>query len=285
MNTELSLLDELALLGLAHAGEKGATVSGLKQKFKAELGSMKPDFALPLDALCNRQMAEKLPRGKGQRAQYYRVRPAGREILNQRLGGMAMTGTVWKKNAARLLGLTRLYEIPAAVAATLVKDEALLVWLLAARLGETQRAGTTLKALAARVAAEELGAASTKPQALWNALFQRAGTPRAGDRTEAAASATFAQQVRSAAPRATEGWFGPHKLFIHRAWEAWKVTSGGSDDLPLFKRRLLTALREGELELTRADFTATLDPAELERSEIRDGSETFHFMTSERRQD
>ena len=248
MNTELSLLDELALLGLAHAGAKGATASGLKQKFKSELGSMKPDFAVALDALCDRKMAEKLPRGKGQRSQYYRVQPAGREILNQRLDGMAMTGTVWKKNAARLLGLTRLYEIPAGVAATLVKDEALLVWLLAAKLGETHRAGTTLKALAARVAAEELGAASTKPQALWNALFQRAGTPLPDGRTEAAASASFAQQVRSAAPSAAEGWFGPHKLFIHRAWEAWKSAGGGSDDLPLFKSRLLTAFRAGEID-------------------------------------
>ena len=149
---------------------------------------------------------------------------------------------------------------------------------LAGRLGWTFEPGTTARTLALDVAAEELGAPNAQPESLWQSLLERAASSRAGKQTE-----PFAKQIARAARTApNEAWFGPRKLFIHRAWEAWqRATEDTGTDLAAFKARLLAALRAGELGLARADFPDANDPADLRASETRYGTETFHFITAE----
>jgi hypothetical protein len=157
----------------------------------------------------------------------------------------------------------------------------MVTYLLAKRLGQEFHASTTAADLARRIAAAELGVTDNKARTLWSALFTRAMTETSTATSPEAPRerAAFAEEVKHAAPRAMNGWLGPRKLFIHRAWEAWRTEAADPLDLPEFKSHLVQASRTGVLSLARADFTIGLDPEDLASSETRDGSEIFHFLS------
>lgn len=84
-------------------------------------------------------------------------------------------------------------------------------------------------------------------------------------------------RLKAAAPRVKR--FGDRKLFIGSAWEALKdeprIAALGIDG---FKDVLVEAHRRGELELSRADLVAAMDPADVATSETRHLNATYHFI-------
>lgn len=88
----------------------------------------------------------------------------------------------------------------------------------------------------------------------------------------------FAQAVQATARAATSGRFGPRKVFVSAIWEGLRDQPGMPDSLAALKARLLAAHRAGELELTRADLVAAMDPALVAASEIVADGATFHFV-------
>ncbi len=292
----LAFPEELALLGLARGGERGATASEIRAAFKKELSGESPDFAAALARLAESGLAERLPRGQRQRADRFHLLPDGHAALAARLDGNLVAGRGRMRKAARTLAAAHALGLAPAAAAALVERDALPVFFLAARLGEAFRPSVTLEALARSAAAAALGATDTQAGTLWRALFQRSLTPAHVDDASPApqlpepakstappaavsAGPAFAAEVFRAARTAREGWFGPRKLFIHRAWEAWKSSTDADADLPTFKAHLLAALRAGELELSRADYPLGLAEADLDAALTHYGSETFHFLT------
>jgi hypothetical protein len=181
--------------------------------------------------------------------------------------------------AARILIARHALGLEPRAAAALVEHEGLAAYFLTKRLGETYQPGVTPDGLARRSAAVALGMPNDQPETLWRGLLQRAVTAGAPEPAPG-----FAAQVRAAALLSQEGWFGPRKIFIHRAWQAWRQNTGGTSSLAEFKARLLEALRADKIALSRADYTATIAPEDLAQSEINYGSESFHFITLERNQ-
>jgi hypothetical protein len=88
--------------------------------------------------------------------------------------------------------------------------------------------------------------------------------------------------VRSAARAARDGVFGDRKVFISSVWHALRATPPWSQlDLDEFKARLVSAHRQRELELARADLVAAMDPTLVAASETRTDGATFHFIVRE----
>jgi hypothetical protein len=88
--------------------------------------------------------------------------------------------------------------------------------------------------------------------------------------------------VRSAARDARDGVFGDRKVFISSVWHALRATPPWSQlDLDDFKARLVSAHRQRELELARADLVAAMDPTLVAASETRTDGATFHFIVRE----
>lgn len=316
MNHHLTFLQFLTALGLATAPESGRTEMDIRKTLGRELA---PLFTRrergpnqTLRDLAERGLVEELPRPPRSRAARWRLLPAGREVLTARLGGAAtLEGRGATAKAARLMAMAEALSISPRVAdMVLRKRDALLACLLSRHLDEPFDETTTLETLAATVAARALGASNAQIPTLRGALLQRClaaeGAPlfakhpptvsksngselpedpaaEASPRRGASTAEFLPSVFRAARTAPEEAWFGQGKLFIHRAWEAWRAQSGDTaTDLATFKAQLLAALRTGEIGLTRADFTATLDPADLAAAELRDGAETFHFLTAER---
>jgi hypothetical protein len=85
--------------------------------------------------------------------------------------------------------------------------------------------------------------------------------------------------VRSAAREARDGVFGDRKVFISSVWDALRATPPWSQlDLDDFKARLVSAHRQRQLELARADLVAAMDPMLVAASETRTDGATFHFI-------
>ncbi len=282
------MIDELVLLCLIGGNEKGLSTSdlgaGVNTLTSAKKNARKPDLSGNLSRLLERGFVEELPRSKGQRSSRWRLASAGDQAFHSIFSGIATNGRAWKQTAARSLIAMRKLGIPPQFAAACAKDKSLLTaYFLAKELGVKFDIGTTAQRLAEEIAARAVGAANSKPATLWRQIFERDTSQDSQPSPESnPAGADFAEQVKEAARHAKDGWFGPRKLFIHRAWSAWQDSTGQTLDLPVFKSRLLSGLRTGQLGLTRADFTVELDPSDLRESEIRDGDETFHFLTSER---
>jgi hypothetical protein len=88
--------------------------------------------------------------------------------------------------------------------------------------------------------------------------------------------------VRSAARDVRDGVFGDRKVFISSVWHALRATPPWSQlDLDDFKARLVSAHRQRELELARADFVSAMDPALVAASETATDGTTFHFIVRE----
>ncbi len=88
--------------------------------------------------------------------------------------------------------------------------------------------------------------------------------------------------VRSAARDARDGVFGDRKVFISSVWHALRAMPPWSQlDLDDFKARLVSAHRQRELVLARADLVAAMDPTLVAASETRTDGATFHFIVRE----
>jgi hypothetical protein len=280
MNGEnLSLLEEIVLLGLEGARPgKGCTPSELLgAEMRRACGGHKPGVAGALDRLAALGLAVELPRSPRRRAARWGLSAAGQEALRSRLGGASLKGRTWKLKAARIVSVRHALGLEPRAAAALVTSNGLAAYFLAKRLGETYQPGLTTEGLARRSAAAALGLANDQPETLWRGLLQRAVST-----AEPGPALPFAEEVRAAALLSREGWFGPRKFFIHRAWQAWRERSGATSSLAEFKARLIEGLQAGEIALSRADFTAEIPQEDLAQSETTYGSESFHFITLER---
>ena len=273
--SEPSLLDELLLLFLF--ANEGATLGVLTSELKS-FHSHAVDVSSKLTHLAKLGLVVQIPPKKGSRSMKWRLEPPGRERLIQRLGFNPTRKGTWKQKAARALAAVHALKLEPRIAGIIATNDLLTEYLLAQRLGLEFHASLTADGIGERIAAAALETVNGKSPTLWKGLFRRAlgsqpSTP------EACEQPRFVKQIKHTLGTAKEGWFGEHKLFIHRAWETWRREFGEAIDLSTFKDRLLVALRAGHLGLARADFTETLDPADLQQAEIRDGDETFHFIT------
>jgi hypothetical protein len=280
----LNFIEEVALLGLAGEPE-GCTLKEVL-KLLGKNGHVSPSLlGAALERMEELGLVEKLPRPARSKSDRWRLLPKGE-------ASVALPETCkrgWKVVPLRALAASHALKLTPVAAAGLVKRGQLSAWFLADRLGQPFTPATTLESLAGLIMAQALGTANAQPATLWGAMMRRAAAKET--RVEVASTAPspsagsgdFATEVLQSAhfvPAA--GWFGPRKLFIHRAHESWRRQTHGTLDLAQFKGQLLTEMRAGNLGLARADFTATLSPEDLQQSEIRDGAEIFHFIATER---
>jgi predicted transcriptional regulator len=95
----------------------------------------------------------------------------------------------------------------------------------------------------------------------------KAPEPESAPATELEA---FAREVLEAARQTPMGYrFGQDRLFISRAWRAWKEQSGSELDLEAFKTRLRKANRERHLSLVCDDMAPMhRDSGDVEESEM-----------------
>lgn len=127
--------------------------------------------------------------------------------------------------------------------------------------------GATIERQAALLAAREVGAVRTDARALREALVRRwLVGQRWGD---------FAAQVAAAAARATDGRFGPRKVFISAVWRDPTFSAMTLDE---FKRALLAAHQAGTVRLARADLTGAFAPELLRDSELAHLETRYHFI-------
>jgi hypothetical protein len=277
MSDEPSLLDELLLLSLFANEKEGATLGVLSGELTS-FHSHAVDISSKLTHLAQLGLVTQIPPKKGSRSMKWRLEPAGRERLIQRLGFSPTRKGTWKQKAARALAALHALKLEPRIAGAIATNDLLAEYFLAQRLGLEFHASLTADGIGERIAAAALETVNGKSPTLWKGLFRRALESQPST-SEPSHHQRFVQQVNHALGTAKDGWFGEHKLFIHRAWETWRRETGEAIDLSAFKDRLLVALRAGHLGLARADFTETLDPADLAQAEIRDGDETFHFIT------
>jgi hypothetical protein len=138
---------------------------------------------------------------------------------------------------------------------------------------------------AALLAAQDLGAQRADVGGLRAALVRRwlcgldwdasAAAPAAPRPPTAAATDDFAAAVRGAAARATDGRFGPRKVFIA---SVWRDAAFSALSLADFKARLLAAHRAGAITLARADLVAAMDPDLVRESEVAHLDSRYHFV-------
>lgn len=94
--------------------------------------------------------------------------------------------------------------------------------------------------------------------------------------------ASLIPAAREAAQRAVDGVFGDRKVFISAVWDALRAQPAFAQlALDDFKRALVVALREGHLQLARADYVSAMDPRLVAASETRADGATFHFIVRE----
>jgi hypothetical protein len=278
MSDESSLLDELLLLFISANDKEGATLGVLRKEIKTVFEDPPVDLAPNVAHLVHQGLVSEIPKKKGSTSMRWQLQRHGRDLLAKRLGGQSFQGRSWKQKAARALAATRVLKVDPRTAAGIALDDLLPEYFLAQRLGLDFHTSLTADGIGGHVAAAALETVNGKSPTLWKGLFRRALESRSS-KSEPSEHYRFVEQINRTLGTAKEGWFGEHKLFIHRAWETWRRETGEAIDLSAFKHRLLVALRAGHLGLARADFTETLNPADIGQAEIRDGEETFHFIT------
>lgn len=278
MSDETNLLDELLLLFIFANEKEGATLGALRKELKTVLDSPAVDLAPKIAHLVQQRLVIELPRKKGSTSVRWQLERQGSDLLVKHLGGKSFQGRGWKQKAARALAAARVLKVDPRTASAIVVDDLLPEYFLAQRLGLEFHTSLTADGIGGHVAAAALQTVNGKSPTLWKGLFRRAVELQPSG-PEPSEQLRFVEQVNHTLGTAKEGWFGEHKFFIHRAWETWRRQTGEDLDLSAFKDRLLVALRGGHLGLARADFTETLDPVDVEQAEIRDGEETFHFIT------
>ncbi|XXY14572.1 hypothetical protein WME88_40670 [Sorangium sp. So ce216] len=88
----------------------------------------------------------------------------------------------------------------------------------------------------------------------------------------------FATRVLEAARASKSGRFGDNKVFISHVLRRLAEDGIAIGDSDAFKARLVSAHRRGLLALNRADLVEAMDPADVDASETRYLSTTFHFV-------
>lgn len=90
--------------------------------------------------------------------------------------------------------------------------------------------------------------------------------------------------VREVIPHVgADGRHGPEKVFVSALWRDVTADRGVSHvPLDKFKSWLLSANRQGQLVLARADFPSLMNQKLLADSEIQDQGATFHFVIDSR---
>ncbi|WP_433928279.1 hypothetical protein [Sorangium cellulosum] len=88
----------------------------------------------------------------------------------------------------------------------------------------------------------------------------------------------FAARVLEAARASKTGRFGDNKVFISHVLRRLAEDGVAIGDSDAFKARLVSAHRRGLLALNRADLVEAMDPADVDASETRYLSTTFHFV-------
>ncbi|WP_437965140.1 hypothetical protein WMF04_36625 [Sorangium sp. So ce260] len=88
----------------------------------------------------------------------------------------------------------------------------------------------------------------------------------------------FAARVLAAARSSKTGRFGDDKVFISHVFQRLAEQGDAVEDQDAFKARLVSAHRRGLLSLNRADLVEAMDPADVNASETRYLSATFHFV-------
>jgi hypothetical protein len=88
----------------------------------------------------------------------------------------------------------------------------------------------------------------------------------------------FAARVLEAARASKTGRFGEDKVFISHVFQRLAQEGAVADDAEAFKGRLVSAHRQRLLSISRADLVEAMDPKDVEASEARYLSETFHFV-------
>jgi hypothetical protein len=107
------------------------------------------------------------------------------------------------------------------------------------------------------------------------------GRSGGGRQSEAASTdlAAFAEAVLDSARKSRSGHFGDDRVFISHVWKRFKRVHPSSGlDLESFKERLVEANRARLLSLARADMSPMLERKDVEASEIRYLTATFHFL-------
>lgn len=89
--------------------------------------------------------------------------------------------------------------------------------------------------------------------------------------------AAFAACVIAAARATRTGRFGDNKVFISHVISRLRGDGASIDD-QAFKARLVSAHQQGLLSLSRADLVEAMDPNDVDASEARYRSATFHFV-------
>lgn len=88
----------------------------------------------------------------------------------------------------------------------------------------------------------------------------------------------FAERVLAAARGSKTGRFGDDKVFISHVLQQLAAEGAAVGDAPAFKERLVSVHRRGLLSLSRADLVEAMAPTDIEASESRYLSATFHFV-------
>lgn len=90
--------------------------------------------------------------------------------------------------------------------------------------------------------------------------------------------AAFAARVLSAAKASKTGRFGGDRVFISHVVRQLAREGVAIGDVETFKARLVTAHRRDRLSLSRADLVEAMKPEDVDESETRYRSATFHFV-------
>ncbi|MDI1430199.1 hypothetical protein [Polyangium sorediatum] len=88
----------------------------------------------------------------------------------------------------------------------------------------------------------------------------------------------FAQRVLAAARATKTGRFGDDKVFISHVLRQLDADGFAIGDVGVFKDRLVSVNRRGLLSLNRADLIEAMDPKDVDASEAKYLSATFHFV-------
>jgi hypothetical protein len=95
---------------------------------------------------------------------------------------------------------------------------------------------------------------------------------------------TLLTAVREAIPMVgSDGRYGKENVFVSALWQQVACDARLSElSLDGFKRWLVTANRNQQLALARADMVDDMDAGLVESSEIEDLGATFHFVLDRR---
>ena len=136
--------------------------------------------------------------------------------------------------------------------------------------------------LAAKVSGARAAGAQPARQAILRDWLASTPAPVQTASAETMPIESFAQAAMTAARDPQTIRFGTHKAFIDSVFERYQSGAAGPlMELPMFKKKLVTAHRKGLLTLARADLVEAMDPQRVAASETRYLNTTFHFVEAD----